>query len=117
MRGPLFFLFGLLVIYVGWQASKPWATNYFLKSDLEAVAQYATKHGEEAVQKELNSVIIEKGYDRIISVETVAIEKDDDTDAVTLNAEYTDTMQIFGVEVTTVDFVISLQAAFVASKF
>jgi hypothetical protein len=117
MRGPLFFLFGLLAIYVGWQVSKPWATNYFIKSDLEAVAQYATKHREEDVQKELKNVIVEKGYDKIISAENVSIEKDEDTQAVTLTAEYTDTMAIFGIKVKEVDFFISLRAAFVASKF
>ena len=117
MRGPIFFLLILLAMYVAWHAALPWTDNYFLTSSLEGVAQYGTKHNPEATLKELKSVLVDKGYENLIHMENVSIEKDDETRVVLLTVEYTDTMTIFGVEIMPVDFVISLQAAFVASRF
>ena len=117
MRGPIFILVILFLLYAAWDVSKPWQDNYFLKKALESVAQYATKNGDDSVQKELKSMLIEKGFDDIISPEQISIEKDPDTSAVSLRAEYSEPMTLFGYKIKDVDFVISIQAAYVRSQF
>ena len=117
MRGPIQFIIVLLVVYAGIEVGRPWMRNYFLTKTLGNVAQFATKHDDEAVLKEVKNVLIEEGYEDLLMSENISIEKDYDSKAVKLFAEYTDMVTVFGFDLKPVDFSIELEAAEVKSMF
>ena len=117
MRGIIQFSIAVFVVFVAWQASKPWQNRYFLTKSLEGIAQYATKNSEESTQKELQRVLIDKGFTDLVEADQISIEKDDDTGAVTVRVEYQDTVSVFGIDLKPLTFTIEVRAARVRSSF
>jgi hypothetical protein len=92
-----------IVIVVG-SALRPYWNKYWIQKDLSVAAVYGTKNTVENTKQFLLDKFKEEGYS--IGENDISIEKDP-KNTVTITAQYSDEISIFGKEIHKLDFTIT----------
>jgi len=95
-----------IVIAIG-SAVKPYWDKYWIQKELEAGAVYGTKNKLEHTQEFLLKKLKEEGY--TIGEDDITIEKDSKNN-VTVTAQYSDKISVFGMELKKLHFTVTATA-------
>ncbi len=108
----------VLILYAGWEVTKPFIDRYVLTKEVENIATYATVNTRERAEKEFVSRVTNKGgvKDKIVN-SPIIIEKNEHNNTATAILKYKDKIEIFGFLIKEYEFHIEHTAARVDKKF
>jgi len=86
---------------------RPYWEKYWLEKQLETCAVYGTKHSIHKTRKMLVMKIRDEGY--AFNEDDFIIRKDEDN-SVSINIAYRDEINIFGITLTRLDFLVEAKA-------